>query len=162
MPAPAPFSAQIVALYPRLRRYACKLVRDADKADDVAQEAVARALARYEQFQPGTYLFGWLSAIALNLVRSERRRPQRVFADETGELTVSLRSADDQLAALEAKQALACIPLLPEIHQRALWDAYDRIPYAEMAEREGVSVGTIKSRINRARENLAAMAEARP
>lgn len=152
------FRADIVALLPRLRRFARALTGQAADADDVVQIAVERALMRADQFQPGTRLESWLYAIVRNAWIDEARsraRRGKVFAPaELGE-----RVGDDgeaaMLARLEASDAWTAMQSLPEEQREAIaLVCVEGLAYREAAEALDVPIGTLTSRLARGREAL--------
>jgi RNA polymerase sigma-70 factor (ECF subfamily) len=155
------YRADIVALLPRLRRFARALTGQAADADDVVQIAVERALMRADQFQPGTRLDAWLYSIVRNAWIDETRsrtRRAKVFAPaELGE-----RVGDDgetqMHARLEAHDVWTAMRALPEEQREAVaLVCVEGLAYREAAEALGVPVGTLTSRLARGREALAQM-----
>jgi RNA polymerase sigma-70 factor (ECF subfamily) len=152
--------AAIVAALPRLRRFCQAMAGNAQDGDDLMQSTVERALARAELFQPGTRIDSWMFRIAQNLhidsARAAGRRGVQVpvealpeAAGEDGRDTVEQRS---DLAA--AQRALQAVP----DDQRAafLLVVVEGLSYREAAEALGVPVGTIMSRLARARGRIEA------
>jgi RNA polymerase sigma factor (sigma-70 family) len=155
------FRSEIVAMLPRLRRFARALTGQPADADDIVQIAVERALVRLEQFQPGTRLDAWLLTIVRNAWLDEARARQRrakVFADaELGE-----RVGDGGEAAahakLEANEVRKAMRSLPEEQREAVaLVCVDGLAYREAAEVLGVPIGTLTSRLARGRDALSAM-----
>jgi RNA polymerase sigma factor (sigma-70 family) len=153
--------SEIVAMLPRLRRFARALTGQPADADDIVQIAVERALVRLEQFQPGTRLDAWLLTIVRNAWLDEARARQRrakVFADaELGE-----RVGDGGEAAahakLEANEVRKAMLSLPEEQREAVaLVCVDGLAYREAAEVLGVPIGTLTSRLARGREALQRM-----
>jgi RNA polymerase sigma-70 factor, ECF subfamily len=153
------FPEEVAALRQHLRAYAMRLTRNPDDADDLVQDVMLKAIVKQDLFTAGTNLFGWLATIMLNHFRTQSTRHWRIVPLLDG-MEESLPSNDDQTAAFEAKQSIAMLFRLPDIHQRALLQAFDGMAYDEMAAAEGVPVGTIRSRINRARAGFAALVDA--
>lgn len=151
------FAEQLVQLLPRLRRFAHALTRSPADADDLAQGAVERALAHQASWSPGTRLDSWLFRIAQNLWRDElrahRRRAEPLdeaqLPGEDGRETVERQ--------IEAVEMLRSFELLPEEQRVVLvLVALDGMRYQEAADTLGVPVGTVMSRLARARGRLAA------
>ncbi|MDE2149159.1 MAG: RNA polymerase sigma factor [Gammaproteobacteria bacterium] len=150
---------QIVALLPRLRRFAMSLTGNLSDADDLVQDTVERALKNLHRWQRGTRLDSWMYRIAQNLwidtVRSSRARPT------TGVEALEARHVFDGAGAVDAKLTLAdtCRALgeLPE-EQRAVVALVliEGVPYREAAQILRVPIGTVTSRLARAREALRA------
>lgn len=147
---------ELPGLRRRLRAYAYRLSRDTDEAEDLVQEALARALRFQETFQPGTNLPRWMMAIMRNQFISQRRRSRPTLSyDEDGleELPVERPL---QLVGLEFRDVLAQLERLPPKHRHALVRiAIDGIPYSQFAEESQEPIGTIKARVFRARVMLA-------
>src|SRR4051794_17257153 len=155
--APAGFAEDVVALVPRLRAYARALTRDPDAADDLAQDTVVLALRAWHQFTPGTNLEGWLLTIERNRFRSLRTRRHvaaEVGVDELGPLASVPAFQEGRAELRDFKAAFA---RLSSHHREALvLRAVHGLSYEQVAEVAGCAVGTVKSRINRARTTLEA------
>lgn len=149
------FSAQLVKEMKRLRRYALSLSRNPDRADDLAQETLARAIEKEHLFERGTNLGGWLSTICRNIFLTENRKIGRIVNDPEDVFASTFAGNDDQLGALEAKDAISFIIELPPDCQRVLMLRSFGMSYEQMAEELGVPDGTIKSRVHRGRVMLA-------
>ncbi len=155
------FRAEVAALLPRLRRFARALTGQAADADDVVQIALERALQRAEQFEPGTRLEAWLSAIVRNAWIDEARaraRRAKVFAPaELGERVGSDGEAAMH-AALEARDVWTAMQALPEEQREAVaMVCVEGMAYRDAAAALGVPLGTLTSRLARGREALAKM-----
>jgi RNA polymerase sigma-70 factor, ECF subfamily len=149
---------RIVALLPRLRRFARTLARNAHDADDVVQVAVERALARLEQLRPGSEISSWLFGIVRNAWIDEvrgRARQGRVFAaEELGEHVGedSMGSVADTLAVQNA------LARLPEEQRAAVGLVLvEGLSYKEAARVMEIPIGTLTSRLARGREALQEM-----
>ncbi len=141
---------------PNLRAFAISLSGNADRADDLVQETILRALANIHSFQPGTNLPAWLFTILRNRFRSEYRKRRREVEDADGHYTDSLVSQPEQTAKLEYKELRAALDKLPSDQREALiLVGASGFSYEEAAAICGCAVGTIKSRVNRARTRLA-------
>jgi RNA polymerase sigma-70 factor (ECF subfamily) len=149
---------QIVALLPRLRRFARTLARDPHDADDLVQVAVERALARSEQLRPDSRLSSWMFGILRNAWIDEARtrvRRNRIFAPEALGENVGDASGESHADALSVQDALA---RLPEEQRMAVGLVLvEGLSYKEAAEIMGVPIGTLTSRLARAREALQTM-----
>lgn len=152
----AAFRAQLVAFLPRLRRFCHGLTGNRDNGDDLMQIAVEKALARREQWQVGTSLENWVMKIASNAnidrLRSERSRGTVIDIDEAsdlpgGDLLVTLEFRSD----LEAAQA--ALAAMPD-GLRAVLTAVviEGLSYRDTAELLGLPIGTVMSRLSRARQ----------
>lgn len=149
---------EIAALLPRLRRFGRTLARHREDADDLVQIAVERALTRTEQWQPGTRLDSWMFRIMQNAwideTRVRERRGQTFMAEEEGE-HVGVSTTDAQIDAIAVRKAVAQL----NDDQRAVVGLVlvEGLPYKEAAEVLGVPIGTLTSRLARARETLQAL-----
>lgn len=155
-----PIQTDIVAAIPRLRRLAASLCRDRTGADDLVQDTVERALGRSHQFGGGN-LPGWLATIMLNLFRNQRRslgrRPTLVDIDDPV-LTQSLAGpSTTEPGAMDIVRALDRLP--DEQRTTLLLRTLEDLSYAEIAEALEVPIGTVMSRLARARESLRQMTE---
>ncbi|MEM9973007.1 MAG: RNA polymerase sigma factor [Pseudomonadota bacterium] len=147
----------LIALLPRLRRFARTLTRSAAEADDLVQEACLRALTRAEQWDPSQPLDRWVFRIARNLWVSEiRKRGVRVgHGHVPAEEAVELVSGETGEARLAARELHARIMSLPEeLAAVLLTVSVEGYSYAEAAELFDIPVGTVMSRIHRARKAL--------
>jgi RNA polymerase sigma-70 factor (ECF subfamily) len=145
---------------PSLRRYARALVRDAAEADDLVQDCLERAIGRWDQRRPDGDPRGWLFSILHNLAVSRWRRLKRrgphLALDAVGEAELALSAA--QGGDVRQAELLRALDALPE-DQRAvlLLVGVEDLTYAQAAGVLGVPVGTVMSRLSRARERLAAV-----
>jgi RNA polymerase sigma factor (sigma-70 family) len=145
---------------PALRRYAYALARDHDAADDLVQACLERALSRWSLRREEAELRPWLFTILRNLFVSEyrtrRRRGPHVEVDEA----LSLATPAVQETGLAARDALAALDLLPE-DQRSilLLIGVEDLSYEEAARVLGIPVGTVMSRLSRARQRLRTLVE---
>ena len=147
----------IVDLLPRLRRFGRLLTRHREDADDLVQLALERALRRADQWQPGTRLDSWLFRIMQNAWIDELRargRHDQLFAPEEEGLNVGVSPTEAQIDALALRKAMAG---LSEDHRTVVGLVLvEGLSYAEAAEVLGVPMGTLTSRLARAREALQA------
>jgi RNA polymerase sigma-70 factor (ECF subfamily) len=127
-----------------------------DRADDLVQETLLRALAHIDSFQPGTNMSAWLFTILRNLFRSEYRKRRREVEDPEGNYAESLKSQPEQTGRVEFREFREALAKLPEDQREALiLVGASGFSYDEAAAICGCAVGTIKSRVNRARNRLA-------
>ena len=151
---------QLAALLPRLRRFGRTLARHREDADDLVQIALERALTRTDQWQPGTRLDSWMFRIMQNAwideTRARERRGQTFVAEEEGE-HVGVSTTDVQIDAIAVRKAVAQL----NDDQRAVVGLVlvEGLPYKEAAEVLGVPIGTLTSRLARARETLQTLLE---
>jgi RNA polymerase sigma-70 factor (ECF subfamily) len=149
---------QILAAIPSLRAFAISLSGNVDRADDLVQETILRALANIQSFQPGTNMPAWLFTILRNLFRSEYRKRRREVEDADGSLAETLKSHPDQLGRVEFQEFRVALAQLPAEQREALiLVGASGFSYEEAADICECAVGTIKSRVNRARSRLAKM-----
>lgn len=145
---------------PFLRRYARSLVGQgrSDRADDLVQDGVERALRKLDQFEPNTNMRAWLCAILRNVhidgLRKLKRRGQSVAAEDA---EAAMAQPAPQPSHLRLVRTLAATSELRPCDRDALVQAvFEGRCYIEIADRQGVAEGTVKSRISRARERLQA------
>ena len=141
---------------PNLRAFAISLTNNVDRADDLVQETLMRAIANIDRFQPGTNMQAWLFTILRNLFFSGHRKAQREVEDADGghaARLVTIPDQEDRLAIQDLEAALARLP--QEQRVAILLVAAEGMAYEEVAEALGVKLGTVKSRVNRARNRLA-------
>jgi RNA polymerase sigma-70 factor (ECF subfamily) len=148
----------MLAAVPSLRAFAISLCGNVDRADDLVQETLLRAWANLVSFEPGTNMSAWLFTILRNLFRSEYRKRRREVEDADGFYTESLTSLPDQNGQLELDEFRRALELLPaEQRESLILVGASGFSYEEAAQICGCAVGTIKSRVNRARSRLAAI-----
>jgi len=146
----------VLAAVPSLRAFAISLSGNVDRADDLVQETLLRALVTIDSFEPGTNLPAWLFTILRNLFRSEYRKRRREVEDGDGTYAESLKSQPEQEARVEFREFRAALAKLPSDQREALiLVGASGFSYEEAAGICGCAVGTIKSRVNRARTRLA-------
>jgi RNA polymerase sigma-70 factor (ECF subfamily) len=140
---------------PSLRAFAISLSGNVDRADDLVQETLLRALANIKSFQPGTNMSAWLFTILRNLFRSEYRKRRREVEDSDGSYAETLKSQPEQIGRVEFQEFREAMDKLPSDQREALiLVGASGFSYEEAAEICGCAVGTIKSRVNRARTRL--------
>lgn len=157
---PSDLAEQIVALLPRLRRYARVLVHDADLADDLVQSACERALAA-ERGPGEAPLDAWMFRILRNLwidrVRAAAGAGEHVELDSIAELAQPTASGDAERQVL-LRQVDRALQRLPEPQREVLLLACaEEMSYRQIADLLGVPIGTVMSRLARARANLSAV-----
>lgn len=150
---------EIVDHLPRLRRYARALTGDSAMSEDLVQDTVERALARIDLFRPGSRLDAWLMSVMHNLYVSQVRRrallPQEDSADELAHESPVRGTQTDALEVRDLDRALA--RLAPPQREVLLLISLEEFTYEEAAHILGVPVGTVMSRLARAREKLRAI-----
>ena len=146
----------MLAAVPSLRAFAISLSGNIDRADDLVQETLLRAIANIDSFQPGTNMSAWMFTILRNLFRSEYRKRRREVEDTDGSYAESLKSHPEQSSRLEFQEFRAALGKLPPDQREALiLVGASGFSYEEAASICDCAVGTIKSRVNRARTRLA-------
>ena len=149
------FDKDLVRLYPYLRRYALSLCRNPTEADDLVQETMLKALANVHQFEMGTNLAAWTTTILTNAFRDVKNRERRRH-----NITVIMNGNDasidakEQFYAVAFKQAMEWLETLPIEQQQALGLISVGQRYDDAAEQMGTAVGTVKSRVHRARHAM--------
>ena len=154
-------SPDLIEHLPRLRRYARALTGDAGRADDLVQDTLERALAKLDLWQPGSDLRAWLFTLMHNLFVNQIRvrRPQETAIDDAPDHPVS----GGQLEALVARDIHAALGRLPEAQREVLLlVGLEQFGYAEAAQVLGVPVGTVMSRLARAREHMRQLLSGEP
>ena len=156
MPLTESLRDDILAAVPSLRAFAISLSGNADRADDLVQETLLRALANIDSFQPGSNLPAWLFTILRNLFRSEYRKRRREVEDADGRYAETLKSHPEQTGRVEFEEFRTALAKLPPDQREALiLVGASGFSYEDAAGICGCAVGTIKSRVNRARTRLA-------
>jgi RNA polymerase sigma-70 factor (ECF subfamily) len=155
-PPDKPVREVMLAAVPSLRAFAISLCGNVDRADDLVQEALLRAWANLHSFEPGTNMSAWLFTILRNLFRSEYRKRRREVEDADGSYAESLTTLPGQTSHLELDEFRRALATLPADQRESLiLVGASGFSYEEAAQICGCAVGTIKSRVNRARSRLA-------
>lgn len=150
-----PMQDSLLAAVPGLRSFAISLCGNVDRADDLVQETLLRAIDKIHTFQPGTNLFGWLSTILRNHFITEFRKRRNEVEDADGRYMDSLTSIPDQESRVEFEDFRTAFETLPPDQQEALLLVGALgLSYDEAAIICGIPVGTIRGRIHRARQQL--------
>jgi len=149
------FREPLLKAIPSLRAFAISLCGDADRADDLVQDTLLRALANIDRFELGTNLNAWLFTILRNLFHSEYRKRRREVEDVDGAYSRHLMTPPDQDSHLDFEDLRAALAQLPPDQREALLlVGASGFSYEETAQICDCAVGTIKSRVNRARSRL--------
>jgi len=147
---------QVLSTVPSLRAFAISLCGNIDRADDLVQETLLRALSHIDSFEPGTNMPAWLFTILRNLFRSEYRKRRREVEDADGRYADTLKSHPEQVGRVEFEEFRTALAKLPADQREALiLVGASGFSYEDAASICGCAVGTIKSRVNRARTRLA-------
>lgn len=145
-----------------LKRYAMKLARNPPDADDLVQDCLLRALARAHQFEPGTNLPAWLMTILRNLFINRYQRGRRIVEVELEPEIAEVSMEAPQVRCIELRDAATAIQDLRPDQRRLIEKCgVEGVSYEDAAEEMGVSVGTIRSRLSRARSQLRAQVTGR-
>ena len=148
------FQADLAMMLPRLRVYALSLTRDSDRADDLVQQTVLQSLAGRQSFRPGTNFPGWLLRIERNEFISALRR-QRPTVELSEAVANTLSTPPRQESGIVMREFKAAFRTLAGTQRRTLLlTALEGDSYGTTAARSGVSIGTVKSRVSRARARL--------
>src|SRR6476620_1385748 len=153
------FREDVAALVPHLRAFARSLTSgDVHLADDVVQDTIVNALQAQHQFTPGTNLKAWLFTILRNRFRSVVARKHVTAEISDDELERHAWVAAEQESRIEVAAFKRAFKMLSETHREVLvLTAVHGLPYDQIAEICGCEVGTVKSRVNRARAILKRM-----
>ncbi|WP_342974888.1 sigma-70 family RNA polymerase sigma factor [Henriciella sp. AS95] len=156
------FKSELAELIPHLRAFARSLCGNATAADDLAQEAMLKAWKARASYQAGTNLKAWTFTILRNLFYSEKRRSWRRQQLDPEVAEATLVSNDDPSAAIELLSLRNALDELPEDQREALiLVGAGGLSYEETAEICGCAIGTIKSRVSRARKAVTEILEAK-
>jgi RNA polymerase sigma-70 factor, ECF subfamily len=161
--APDAFRRQLLDAIPRLRRYARTLTFDPAAADDLAQQALERALLHWQQFDPQREMGVWLLSIAHNAHRDGVRREARMTVTDPAELQrVQDETQQDPGHHLGLRLDLeaALARLTPEQREPLLLVCVEQLSYAEVAQVLHIPIGTVMSRVCRGRAALRVFLEA--
>ncbi len=154
---PDQFKSEMISLLPRLRRFAMSLTRSGPDADDLLQDACATALQKWQQYDPAQPLDRWMFRVVRNLWISEVRKRNvrqgagQVPAEEATELRVESQP-DEVLAAKEVRRKVD--DLDPDLAQPLMLVCAEGYSYREASELLSIPIGTVMSRIHRARKQL--------
>ena len=110
----------MLAAVPALRAFAMSLCGKIDRADDLVQETLVRALTNIDTFEPGTNMSAWLFTILRNLFRSEYRKRRREVEDSEGHFSATLKSQPDQPSHMEFEEFRSALARLPPDQREAL------------------------------------------
>lgn len=149
------FKQELVAAIPHLRAFARSLCNDPTQADDLAQEALAKAWKARDSFEPGTSIKAWTFMILRNQFYSEKRRSWRITPLDVEMAENTLLANDDPTAPMDLLELRTALAKLPDDQREALiLVGAGGMAYEEAAQVCECAVGTIKSRVSRARRAL--------
>ena len=145
----------VIAMIPALRAFAWSLSHNASDADDLVQDTLIKAWTNRDKFEPGTNLRAWLFTILRNTYYTNVLRRRREVRDEMGEYAGALKTPPTQDWTVAMRALQVALQQLPDEHREALiLVGAAGLSYEEAAEICGCALGTIKSRVNRARARL--------
>ncbi|MCK0120445.1 RNA polymerase sigma factor [Loktanella sp. F6476L] len=151
---------ELISHLPALRAFAISLTRSRSAADDAVQDAVLKALVNFDKYEPGTNMRAWLFTILRNTYYSSRRKYHREASDPDGLLTAGLAVKPDHDGRLQYNDFMKAFSQLPDDQREVLiLVGASGFSYIEVAEMTGVALGTVKSRVNRARARIAEILE---
>ena len=144
-------------LIPSMRRYARSLLRDTAAADDLVQDSLERAITRWHQRRPDgnakTWMYTILHNLAVNRLRQSARRGPHLSIDAAGDAAVARPAAQE--SGLHQRDIAAAVARLPDDQKAVLLlISIEELSYADAAQALGVPIGTVMSRLSRARERL--------
>jgi RNA polymerase sigma-70 factor, ECF subfamily len=146
---------ELMGAIPNLRAFAISLCGDPTRADDLVQETLVKAWGNLHAFQEGTNLKAWLFTILRNVFFSEHRKRRREVEDADGHMSGQLAVHPEQLGHMDFEDFRKALHHLPTDQREALiLVGAEGFTYEEAAVISGCAIGTIKSRVNRARVRL--------
>lgn len=149
------FKREMLSCLPSLRAFAYSLAGKPDRADDLVQDAIMKAWAKQDSFEPGTNMKAWLFTILRNEFYSQARKRGREIQDSDGLFTERLAVHPAQHGNLDMQDFRRALDRLPDDQREAIiLVGASGFTYEEAAEICGCALGTIKSRVNRARNRL--------
>ncbi len=148
--------SEVEPMIPALRRYARGLLHDAGAADDLVQDCLERVIAHWHRRRnddPRTWVFTILHNLAVNRLRQKARRGEHLSFDDINDSVLALKPPQEEVLA--QRDVLAAVKLLPE-EQRSvlLLVSVEDLSYAQVANVLSIPIGTVMSRLSRARERL--------
>jgi RNA polymerase sigma factor (sigma-70 family) len=154
--------SQLIACIPRLRRYARALLGNRTEADDLVQDTMERGWSRLSSWRPGSDMRAWLFSIMHNLHVDRIRKPTlpTEIMDDSTPIPPMSSAQTDTLVIRDMESALRQLPV--EQREILLLIALEEMTYEEVATSLQIPLGTVMSRLSRAREKLRALMEGRP
>ena len=149
---------EMLATIPSLRAFAFSLCGNGDRADDLVQETLMKAWINQASFTQGTSMSAWLFTILRNVFYSEYRKRRREVEDAEGTMAARLVSVPEQNGHMDLQDLRTALQKLPPEQREALiLVGGSGFAYEEAAQICGCALGTLKSRVNRARTAIAAL-----
>jgi len=153
---PSDWREAVIQRIPSLRAFAWSLSRNPADADDLVQETLTKAWTYRQRFEPGSNLRAWLFTILRNTWYTTATKRGREVPDEDGKHALGLSTEGSQEWTVELTALRSALDRLPAEHREAIvMVGAAGLSYEEAAEISGCALGTIKSRVNRARNRLA-------
>jgi RNA polymerase sigma-70 factor (ECF subfamily) len=160
--AQTPFKDQLLETIPSLRAFARSLASNTDRADDLVQETLVKAWNKQDTFKMGTNIRAWLFTILRNEFYSQMRKRGREISDADGAISENMAVHPEQAGKIDLHDMKRALEALPDDQREAIiLIGASGMSYEEAAEICGVAVGTIKSRVSRARARLAEVLDVR-
>ena len=157
MAVSAELKREMLSVIPNLRAFALSLTKAGDRADDLVQETLMKAWNKFHLFEEGTNLKAWLFTIMRNEFYSQMRKAGREVQDSEGIMASQMATHPQQEGHMDLDDFRSALEHLPEDQREALMlIGASGFSYEEAADIIGVAVGTIKSRVSRARTRLMA------
>lgn len=152
---------ELISEMNKLKKFATRLTGNTVDADDLLQTTVLRAMEKRHQFYEGTNLFSWTSKIMFNLFVSGYRRKTRFESQYDPEIIIGAQSTGaTQEMELELRNVQSAMKRLSEDHREILlMVCVHGMQYTEVADLLDIPVGTVRSRLSRARESLQVLME---
>jgi RNA polymerase sigma-70 factor (ECF subfamily) len=155
------FDREAVCHLDTLLRTAARFVTPATEAEDIVQETYLRAWKHFGKFETETNCRAWLFRIMFNVIKSQASRKSQMLTDQLGEKTEEVSKSSnnvisfDPLKTIEGREMLEAVQLLKEDYRAVLWlIVVDEFSYHETADILNIPVGTVMSRLHRARNGL--------
>ena len=151
-------SKEIVEEMDGLKRFACKLTADQADAEDLLQSTVLKALEKKELFKDDTDLFKWSSKIMFNIFVNDYRKKTKFESQYDPEPYIEkLQKTDNQMQEIHTQEVAEAMTDLQDEHQEILkMICLQGLPYKKAARKLDIPIGTVRSRLSRAREDLEA------
>jgi RNA polymerase sigma-70 factor (ECF subfamily) len=157
-PSRSAFEAELIALIPHLRAFGRSLAGSTVAGDDLAQEALCKAWSSQNHFEVGTNLKAWTFMILRNQFYSNKRRDWRAVELDPEVAERTLIATEDPDGALQLDELRRALAMLPADQREALiLIGAAGLSYEDAAAITGVAIGTVKSRVSRARDRLGAI-----
>ncbi|GLQ55741.1 RNA polymerase sigma factor [Devosia nitrariae] len=154
------FKREMLATLPSLRAFAVSLTGRHDKADDLVQDTIMKAWAKQDSFEMGTNIKAWLFTILRNEFYSQMRKRGREVQDSEGAFTERLSVHPSQYGAMDLEDFKKALDSLPADQREAIiLIGASGFSYEEAAEICDCAIGTMKSRVSRARVRLQELLE---